>query len=143
MIYVFYPSRKTLIISLTGGTCSLMCDHCNAVYLKNMLTEVDALKIIKDNPGKYESALISGGLTVEGKVPVREHLQFIKTLYDMGIKLNIHTGLLSEGDIRAIKPYAERVSFDFVYDDEVIRNVQSQLYAGYLYLNSQKIFKTS
>ena len=94
MVYIFYPSRRTLTISLTGNTCSLMCDHCNAVYLKNMLTEVDALKIIKDNPGKYESALISGGLTVEGKVPVREHLQFIKTLYDMGIKLNIHTCLL-------------------------------------------------
>ena len=123
MVYVFYPSRRTLTISLTGNTCSLMCDHCNAVYLKNMLTKEAALKIIKDNPGKYESALISGGSTVEGKVPVREHLQFIKTLYDMGIKLNIHTGLISEGDIRAIKPYAERVSFDFVYDDEVIRNV--------------------
>ena len=78
MVYVFYPSRKTLIISLTGGTCSLMCDHCNAVYLKNMLTEVDALKIIKDNSGKYESALISGGLTVEGKVPVRSIFNLLK-----------------------------------------------------------------
>ena len=69
MVYVFYPSRKTLTISLTGGTCSLMCDHCNAVYLKSMLTKEADLKIIKDKSGKYESALISGGSTVEGKVP--------------------------------------------------------------------------
>ena len=123
MVYVFYPSRQTLTISLTGGTCSLMCDHCNAVYLKSMLTKEEALKIIKDNPGQYVSALISGGSTIEGKVPVLEHLPFIKTLYDMGIKLNIHAGLISEREMKAIKPYTERISFDFVYDNEVIHNV--------------------
>jgi uncharacterized radical SAM superfamily protein len=123
MVYTFYPSRRTLTISLTGAACSLMCDHCNAVYLKSMLTMDAALKIIKNNPGKYVSALISGGSTLEGKVPVAEHLPFIKTLYDMGIKLNLHTGLISEKEIKAIKPYAERVSFDFVYDNEVIHNV--------------------
>jgi uncharacterized radical SAM superfamily protein len=88
-----------------------------------MLTKEEALKVIKDNPGKYVSALISGGSTIEGKVPVADHLPFIKTLYDMGIKLNIHAGLISEREMKAIKPYTERISFDFVYDNEVIHNV--------------------
>ena len=123
MVYIFYPSGRTLNISLTGSACSLMCDHCSALYLKSMLTSDRALEVIKNNPGKYTSALISGGSTIDGKVPVAEHLSFIKTLFELGMKLNIHTGLISEGDIRAIKPYVERISFDFVYDNEVIKNV--------------------
>jgi uncharacterized radical SAM superfamily protein len=123
MVYVFYPSKKTLTISLTGSRCSLLCDHCSAFYLKGMMTEDQALKIIEENPGKYSSALISGGSDIEGKVPILEHLPFIKRLYKMGIKLNIHTGLISEKEIFAIKPFFERISYDFVYDNNVIRDV--------------------
>lgn len=123
MIYIFYPSKKTLTISVTGGSCTLLCNHCSAFYLKGMLTENQALEIIEANPGKYNSALISGGSDIEGRVPILEHLSFIKRLHKMGIKLNIHTGLISEREIFAIKPFFERISFDFVYDNNVIRDV--------------------
>ncbi len=123
MIYLFYPSKKTLTISLTETSCSLMCNHCFSTYLKGMKTKEEALKILTENPGKFKSVLISGGSSREGKVPIAKNIDFIKELHEMGLKLNIHTGLIDEQEIRLIKPYFERVSFDFVYNDRVIKDV--------------------
>ena len=123
MVYFFYPSRETLEVSLTGTTCSLNCAHCNAQYLKGMRTKEDILNILEKNPGRFKSILISGGSTPEGKVPLIPHMDFIKKVHSMGLKLNFHTGLISEEEIRAIKPYVERISFDFVYDNRVIQDV--------------------
>jgi uncharacterized radical SAM superfamily protein len=83
----------------------------------------DVLRILEAHPNKYDSLLISGGSTIGGKVPILKHLDFIKKIYSMELKLNFHTGLLEEQEIRAIKPYVERVSFDFVYDNHIIKDV--------------------
>ncbi|MCD6427150.1 MAG: hypothetical protein J7L03_03485 [Caldisericaceae bacterium] len=123
MIFFFYPSGRTIAMSLTGTYCELKCKHCNAQYLKGMLTKEQTLKAIESRPGYYKSVLVSGGSTKEGKVPVVQNLRFIKKLYKMGLKLNFHTGLLEREEILKIKPYASRISFDFIYDDEVIKNV--------------------
>ncbi len=123
MIFFFYPSGRTIAMSLTGTHCELHCDHCNAQYLKGMLTKEQTLDILKKRPDYYTSVLVSGGSTKDGKVPVTEHIDFIKKLYKMGLKLNFHTGLLSRKEILTIKPYVNRISFDFMYDDEVIHNV--------------------
>ncbi len=123
MIFFFYPSGRTIAMSLTGTYCELKCKHCNAQYLKGMLPKEQTLKAIESRPGYYKSVLVSGGSTKEGKVPVVQNLRFIKKLYKMGLKLNFHTGLLERDEILKIKPYASRISFDFIYDDEVIKNV--------------------
>ncbi|MFU2158377.1 radical SAM protein [Caldisericum sp. AR60] len=123
MVFFFYPSRETLEVSLTGTACSLNCNHCNARYLSRMKTKEQILEILENHPGRFKSILISGGSTKDGKVPILEHMDFIKKVHSMGLKLNFHTGLLSEEEIRAIKPYVERISFDFVYDDRVIQEV--------------------
>ncbi len=123
MIFFFYPSGRTIAMSLTGTHCELKCKHCNAQYLRGMMTKEQTLEALKDRPGYYESVLVSGGSTREGKVPVVQNLRFIKRLYKTGLKLNFHTGLLDRNEILKIKPYASRVSFDFIYDDEVIKNV--------------------
>jgi len=108
LVYLsFVKVGRTIPISLTGTHCGLMCSHCNAEYLKGMLTKEQALKLIKGKPHYYTSALISGGSTAEGKVPIMQHLRFIKKLKQMGLKLN----------------YVDRLSFDFIYDDDVIHNV--------------------
>ena len=123
MIFFFTPLGRTIPISLTGTHCGLMCSHCNAEYLKGMLTKEQALKLIKGKPHYYTSALISGGSTAEGKVPIMQHLRFIKKLKQMGLKLNFHTGFLNKSELIKLKPYVDRLSFDFIYDDDVIHNV--------------------
>lgn len=123
MIFFFYPSGRTIAMSLTGTQCELHCDHCNAQYLRGMATKEQTLELLKKRPDYYTSVLVSGGSTKEGKVPVVKHLAFIKKLYDMGLKLNFHTGLLSAAEILKIKPYVNRISFDFMFDDKVIHDV--------------------
>ncbi len=123
LVFFFYPSKGTLTVSLTGSYCALNCEHCNAQYLNRMTTPEKAIKILEENPHKYDSLLISGGSTIEGKIPILNHLDFIKFAHSKGVKLNFHTGLLTKDEIVAIKPYAERVSFDFVYDDNIIQKV--------------------
>jgi uncharacterized radical SAM superfamily protein len=74
-----------------------------------------------DATGKA-SCLISGGCDGRGRVPVTAHLQRIAELR-RGRLLNWHVGLIDEGEMRAIAPYVDVISFDWVGDDQTIREV--------------------
>jgi uncharacterized radical SAM superfamily protein len=74
-----------------------------------------------DAAGKT-SCLISGGCDVQGRVPVTAHLEQIAALR-RGRMLNWHVGLIDEGEMRAIAPYVDVISFDWVGDDPTIREV--------------------
>jgi len=121
-----FPGRRiifdypvdTAVVSLTGTACALRCAHCNARYLEHMLPIERALEKAPDAP----SYLISGGSDRAGKVPVTSHLEEIARLAQHG-RLNWHVGLIDESEMDAIAPYVHTVSFDFVGDDETIREV--------------------
>jgi len=68
------------------------------------------------------SLLISGGCDLTGRVPVTQHLETVKALRN-GRRLNWHVGLINEEEIQAIAPYVDVVSFDFVGDEDTIREV--------------------
>ena len=110
-----YPFQ-TAVVSLTGTYCALDCAHCGGYYLQHMkpIWEADAKGA--------RSYLISGGCDSRGRVPVTAHLEKIKTLRQ-GRKMNWHVGLIEEGQMRLIAPYVDLISFDFVGDDETIRQV--------------------
>lgn len=66
------------------------------------------------------SCLLSGGCTSHGQVamnldPVRAAIQ--------GLKVNSHLGLISEQAMQEIAPHVDCVSFDFLVDEETIREV--------------------
>ncbi|HIP96662.1 MAG TPA: radical SAM protein [Anaerolineae bacterium] len=110
-----YP-LDTALISLTGRACALDCAHCGRHYLQHM-TPIWEVKI-----GQATSCLISGGCDAEGRVPVTEHLARVAALRD-GRRLNWHVGLITEEDVQAIVPFVDVISFDFVGDDDTIREV--------------------
>jgi hypothetical protein len=68
------------------------------------------------------SCLISGGCDASGRVPVTRYLEQIRAIRQ-GRRMNWHVGLIKEADLLAIAPYTDIVSFDFVGDDETIREV--------------------
>jgi len=70
----------------------------------------------------FRSALISGGCTVEGKVPFIQQLEFLRKLKE-DVRLNFHVGLLDGEEILLLKDLADVVSFDFVADSETIQEV--------------------
>jgi uncharacterized radical SAM superfamily protein len=86
------------------------------------IVEADASgKVLSVAKGKT-SCLISGGCDRCGRVPVISHLDKIAALRP-GRILNWHVGMLDESEMRVIAPYADIVSFDFVGNDETIREV--------------------
>jgi uncharacterized radical SAM superfamily protein len=110
-----YP-LNTLVVSLTGTDCELDCAHCGGHYLKSMVP------IWRADPEGAKSCLISGGCDSAGRVPVMNCLHKIEELRP-GRIMNWHVGLLGQSEIAAIVPNIDIISFDFVGDDDTIREV--------------------
>jgi len=69
------------------------------------------------------SCLISGGCDRNGKVPLLKHLPLIKEIRRSSRRTNIHVGLLDPPEIEEVCQAADVISFDFVGDNETIREV--------------------
>jgi uncharacterized radical SAM superfamily protein len=110
-----YP-LDTLVVSLTGDRCELDCAHCGGHYLQSMIP------IWKADRTPATSCLVSGGCDKEGRVPVTSHLDEVARLRQ-GRTMNWHVGLIGESEAEIIAPYVDVISFDFVGDDETIREV--------------------
>jgi lipoyl synthase len=118
LVEFVYP-RRTLPVRSTGGDCSLNCAHCSGRYLKGMLPLTEALK---RREGPETSYLVSGGSDLGGRVPHLERLADIVQLSQKG-PLNLHTGLVGEEEAAILGEIARVVSFDFVVDEDTIRDV--------------------
>ncbi|MDD3146754.1 MAG: radical SAM protein [Candidatus Riflebacteria bacterium] len=135
------PTR-TLSISLTDQSCQQNCAHCNAHYLKGMQS---FSKLHNLDLSSYEAALISGGSTVDGEVPIKQHLQGIFEL-PQHLKLNLHVGYQSPEALLPLKARNPVVSFDLPASDSVIKEVYGLKYSRedfrQLYLEYCRHFKT-
>lgn len=123
---LFFPGRiefsapnRTLSVSVTGSSCELNCAHCNGAYLQKMATLKTALAGKKRREKSY---LVSGGFDSRGKVPLLEKWAELEELAGRG-PLNLHTGLVTEEEARRLAQIATVVSFDFMGDNETIKEV--------------------
>jgi uncharacterized radical SAM superfamily protein len=112
----FARPHRTLAVSLTGGECALNCAHCAGHYLRQMVHIRNA-----DATG-MTSCLISGGCDSQGKVPAVQHLATIAKLR-AGRTLNWHVGMIDEEELCLLAPSIDIISFDFVGDNDTIREV--------------------
>jgi uncharacterized radical SAM superfamily protein len=119
-IKFFYPI-KTLPVSLTGSYCSLNCLHCSSFYLKGMKTKEESLKYLDTE--EYTSFLISGGFDEKGKLDILSNIDYIRKVKESGKKIVIHPGFISKDEIDLLKGVVDVVSFDFVADDETIKEI--------------------
>lgn len=86
---------------------------------------IDAKELSSQLPEElpFTSALISGGCNVEGKVPFWNNLDLLYMLKARNARLNFHVGLINKKEIQLLKGLANVVSFDFVGDEDTIREV--------------------
>lgn len=120
MAFACVPQR-TLSVSVTGGACALHCNHCNAHYLQHMVPVSEAQRILEAE--HYPSILLSGGSDLTGRLPLVQQLPFIQWVHEQGIRINAHVGLQSDKEIRVLAPLFDKVSLDYVWDDETIHEV--------------------
>jgi hypothetical protein len=127
---IYTPGKSFPSISVTGNDCDLSCQHCDKKYLSNMLqaeTEEkfkSALNYCLDN--NSVGALISGGCTSYGKVPINRYKDIIKDFKtkNKNFYLNSHVGLISYPEARTLKESGiDTVSFDLNLDPVVIQDV--------------------
>ncbi len=135
---IFYDP-KTIAVSLTGSHCQLMCNHCQANYLKTMPSPQKVLsqKGLLD----AQSFLISGGFTKKGYLPLSENRELL--LKFKSAKLNIHPGFLRTEDLHLLKELDAVVSFDFTQDQNVIKEIYHLPYSpGDYLLQYEALLKT-
>lgn len=118
-ISLIYPKR-VLAISVTGSHCSRHCSHCSSYYLKGMLPITE---LTSESIANYSSALISGGMDGSLQLPLTQWCSQYRFLKEHGLKLNFHTGLISDLDLEKIAEYVDCASFDLIGDRDTIQNV--------------------
>lgn len=124
------PSSALFVpVSITGRSCRLMCDHCQARILESM-TPVSS-------PGEFEEVgdrfarrgiagiLLTGGSDRAGVVPLRAYAGAIRALRERhGLTVIVHTGLLGSEDADALAwAGVDAAMIDIVGSDETIREV--------------------
>lgn len=122
--------QRTAAVSVTGRWCDLDCAHCGGHYLEGMLPLAEFLAGGDEDkpwrgagePLRYKSCLISGGCDRRGRVPLAKYQEELAELR-RELRLNLHVGLVDEAQARGVAELADVVSFDFVGDDETIRQV--------------------
>ena len=116
-------------VSVTGGRCSLNCEHCRKKILESMIPAttpeslVEVCTRIKEDGGK--GCLISGGSLGDGSVPLMGFIPAIKRVKrELGLDIVVHTGIvypelaeaLAEADVDA-------AMIDVIGSDETLRSV--------------------
>ena len=125
---------KTISVSLTGKNCGLNCKYCQGHYLQHMVSAKE-LKVEED-----ASYLISGGFDRAGRLPLYENRDLLRNLCQKA-KLNVHPGFLKDEDLELLKEIDPVVSFDFIQDPKVIREVINLPYGPEDYVNQYKIME--
>ena len=121
--------RRFMPISVTGGSCALQCDHCQAKVLKGMISarsgdELMAVASRLKSEGT-DGILVSGGSTRDGGVPMEHHLNAIARIRsELDMKVVVHSGVVSPRIAEGLAAArVDAVMLDIIGADETIRDV--------------------
>lgn len=128
--------RAFLSISLTGSSCALQCDHCEARILESMLP-VPSRESLFDLCSRLvkkgtRGVLISGGSSpITGGVPLQKYLVDIGRMKtELGLRVMVHTGLVNEATAKGLSEAGvDGVMMDVIGADETIRDVYHMEFA--------------
>ncbi len=125
----YYPIPKFPSVSITGPECDLKCNHCKGHYLQHM-PNTSKPELLKEFCMKHEATggvglLISGGSTIDGRVPLKPFLKTIRWVKDnTDLVLNLHTGMLTREAAEEIASTGVDItSVDIVGSQKTLREV--------------------
>jgi hypothetical protein len=121
--------RRFLPISVTGGSCVLQCDHCEAKVLKGMISARSGDELIavarQLKRAGTDGILVSGGSGRDGGVPLEDHLDAIALIRnELAMKVVVHSGVVSPKIAAGLATAGvDAVMLDIIGADETIRDV--------------------
>ncbi|WP_366922612.1 hypothetical protein MFMK1_003081 [Metallumcola ferriviriculae] len=121
-------SNTFINVSVTGDKCALRCEHCKGNLLKSMHSAESSNELISLGESFVKKGckgmLISGGADANGEVPLKYVASGIKELKRMGLKVIVHTGLISEETARILKECeVDQVLTDVIGDRKTAQKV--------------------
>jgi len=112
------------------SSCAQKCVHCQGYFIEGMQQDIDE---------NSESYLISGGCDSRGCIDF--DFDLMADMKKLGKKINVHSGLVDEKTAKEIGKYADVVSFDFVTDDKVIKEIYHLDCSEKDFVDSYKLLK--
>lgn len=125
----YFTGKKFPAISVTGESCSLLCKHCNAHFLKGMIECKRPEKLIgiaRELELKGANGfLLSGGCDPNGKIPLERFYPALREIKSsFALSINLHVGLLNPADAeKVVESDVDVVSVDVIGDNDTIRDV--------------------
>lgn len=124
MFNYYGRTGKYPALSITGGACELLCDHCRATTLQPMIPAMTSGSLIEKALSLAKKGahgiLISGGCDREGRLPWSHFIPAIREIKDKtDLLVSVHCGLLDPGTARALKEAGiDQALIDVIGDDE-------------------------
>ncbi len=139
----FVHKEKFVAISVTGTWCELRCKHCRASFLKGMISAPSGEKLWEELSKLYargvRGALISGGFTRDGVLPLKDDLVevLVNAKKRYGFVFNIHPGIIQDRDFAlALKEFADVIDFEFTLSRYIVQEVRGLSYEPVVYMKS-------
>ncbi len=120
---------RLIPVSITGSSCSLMCDHCRAVILRHMDAATSPEQLFARARELAERGgsglLVSGGSGSDGVVPLMDFTGTLSTIRsELGLKVLVHTGLTDKRLASALAEAGiDAAMIDIIGSDESISRV--------------------
>jgi uncharacterized radical SAM superfamily protein len=116
-------------LSLTGGRCELMCDHCRGSLLAPMIA-ADSPELLvarcRELEGEgHPGVLVSGGCDADGCLPWERFLPAIRRVKaTTRLHVSVHAGFIHRRDALGLKAAGvDQALVDLVGDDDTLRRV--------------------
>ena len=128
-INFYYTSNYFPAISVTGPKCALNCKHCGRIMIKRLTPATTPEQLVKTclefHRHGSTGALITGGCTLEGKVPIHPFLDAIKEIKEKtDLILIAHTGIVTYDEAKALnEAEIDGVCVDIVGSKETSREI--------------------
>jgi biotin synthase-related radical SAM superfamily protein/uncharacterized radical SAM superfamily protein len=126
-----------LAVSVTGGSCRLLCDHCRAKLLEPMIktTTPESLWQVASRVAERggEGLLVSGGSTEDGIVPLEPFIETMTRIKgELELKLAVHSKFLSRPLARALaRTGLDAIMVDAPASEKIIREIYHLPHRGF------------
>ena len=116
-------------MSLTGGRCELMCEHCKGLLLTPMIQATSPEALVRKCRNLARSSrvgvLLSGGSDREGRMPWERFFEAISAVKsETGLFISVHSGFLDRATATGLKQAGvDQALIDVMGDEATARGV--------------------